>query len=66
LPVLVSNAVLAPQTIQHDADLLFGRIMFAGGSLDVFDDLLARTFACSRCLSHLPLLSDYDEPRTLS
>ncbi len=34
--------------------------------LDIFDDLLARAFACSICLSHLPLLSGYDEPRTLS
>ena len=32
----------------------------------IFDDLLARAFACSTCLSHLPLLSGYDEPRTLS
>jgi hypothetical protein len=34
--------------------------------LDIFDQLLARTFACSSCLSHLPLLSGYDEPRTLA
>jgi hypothetical protein len=38
----------------------------AVGTLDVFDDLIARAFACSSCLSHLPLLSGYDEPRTLS
>jgi len=37
--------------------------MFAGRPLDVFDDLLVRAL---RCLSHRPLLSDYDEPRTLS
>ena len=40
--------------------------MLARCTLDVFDDLLARAFACSSCLSHLPLLSGYDEPRTLS
>jgi hypothetical protein len=40
--------------------------MFAGRPFDIFDDLLARAFACSSCLSHLPLLSGYDEPRTLS
>ena len=65
-PAQFSNAVLAPQAIQHDADLLFGRIMFAGYPFDVFDDLLARTLACSSCLSDLPLLSGYDEPKTLS
>jgi hypothetical protein len=37
--------------------------VFAGRSLDVFDDLLARAL---RCLSHLPLLSGYDEQQTLS
>jgi len=33
--------------------------MFACRPLDVFDDLLDRAL---RCLSHRPLLSDYDEP----
>jgi uncharacterized protein (DUF983 family) len=33
---------------------------------DIFDQLLAEAFACSSCLSHLPLLSGYDEPKTLS
>ena len=37
--------------------------MLARGTFDVFDDLLARA---RRCLSHLPLLSGYDEPETLS
>ena len=32
-------------------------------SIDVFDDLLAGAL---RCLSHRPLLSDYDEQQTLS
>jgi hypothetical protein len=40
--------------------------MQARRSLDVFDDLLARDFTCSSSLSHLPLLSGDDEPRTLS
>jgi hypothetical protein len=40
--------------------------MQARRSLDVFDDLLARAFTCSSCLSHLPLLSGDDETRTLS
>ena len=33
------------------------------GALDVFDDLLAGALGY---LSHRPLLSDYDEPETLS
>ena len=40
--------------------------MLARGALDVFDDLLAGAFACSSCLSHVPLLSGYDDPTTLS
>jgi hypothetical protein len=34
------NAVLAAQTIQHDADLLFSRVLLARGAADVFHDLL--------------------------
>lgn len=40
--------------------------MLAGGAFDIFDDLLAGAFACYIRLSHLPFLSGYDEPRTLS
>ena len=40
--------------------------MLPRGAFDVFDDLLAVAFACSRCLSHVPLLSGYDEAKTLS
>ena len=40
--------------------------MLAHGLLDIFDQILARAFACASCLSHLPLLRDYDEPETLS
>jgi len=36
------------------------------GPFDIFDDLLARAFARSSCLSHVPLMSGYDEPETLS
>ncbi len=36
--------------------------MLASCSLDVFDTLLTKAFACSGCLSHLPLLSGHDEP----
>lgn len=34
--------------------------MSARSTLDTFDDLLASAF---RCLSHLPLLSGYDEAK---
>ena len=34
--------------------------------IEKFGDLLARAFPCSSCLSHVPLLSGYDEPTTLS
>jgi hypothetical protein len=40
--------------------------MLAGRPLDIFDDLLAGTFAWSSFLSHLPLLNGYDEPETRS
>ncbi len=62
---------IVPKTLTTDIARLYrcnrtGRIMFACRPFDVFDDLLARAFACSNCLSHVPLLSGYDEPRTLS
>ena len=40
--------------------------MLAHSLLDIFDDLLARAFACASYLSHVPLLSGYDELETLS
>jgi len=39
--------------------------MFARRALDILDDLLARARSCFSCLSHVPLLSGYDEPDTL-
>jgi len=38
------NAIFATQAIQHNPDLLFAGLMLARGSLDIFDDLLARLF----------------------
>ena len=49
----LGNAVLALEAIQHDPDLLFGRILFAGRSTDVLDDLLAMALLGSGFLSHL-------------
>lgn len=60
------NDVLATQPVQHDADLLFRKIMHARGSFDIFDDLLATSFVYSSCLPHLPLFCGCDEPTILS
>jgi hypothetical protein len=40
--------------------------MLAGPPVDIFDDLLARTFAWSSFLSHLSPLNGFDESKTLS
>ena len=40
--------------------------MLAGRPFNVFDDLLARAFACFRFLSHRLLISDYDKLTALS
>ncbi|GEM_PF-3299725 len=55
-------AVIVFSTISVPAVLIDFVNVFKGRPLDVFDDLLARAL---RCLSHRPLLSDYDEPETL-
>jgi hypothetical protein len=48
---------------QNNTDLLFRRILSAGRPLDVFDELLTMALTC---LSHVTLLSGYDEPEILS
>ncbi|MFT4784547.1 MAG: hypothetical protein ACI9IV_002294 [Paracoccaceae bacterium] len=35
--------------------------MLAGRHFGVFDNIVARAFVCSGCLSHLPLLGGCDE-----
>src|SRR3954464_8264329 len=52
-PTQLGNAGLAPQTIQHDADLLFRRMPFAGCTADVLHDPLRRRFRTQGFLSHL-------------
>jgi hypothetical protein len=49
----LSNAAFALQAIQHDPDLLFSRILFACGTADVLNNLLAVALARSGFLSHL-------------
>src|SRR3954464_5860453 len=52
-PTQLGNAGLAPQAIQHDADLLFRRMPFAGCTADVLHDPLRRRFRVHEFLSHL-------------
>ena len=46
-PAQGSDRLLATQAFQHDTDLLFRRILFAGGTVDVLDDLLRRLLLCA-------------------
>ena len=59
--VLDIKDLLNPNESTITYDIAYGDdysvTMKDGGSLNVIDDLLARAFACSSCLSHLPLLS---------
>src|SRR5271156_4021973 len=61
----LGDTVLAAQAFQHDADLLFGRILLARRPSDVLDDLLSRFLRRSSLLSHLRSCERYDEPETL-
>ena len=74
------NAILTLQAVQHDPDLLLGRILFACRATDGLDDLLAMallgsvvrgkrpTGAFSEPSNSVssPLLGGYDVPETLS
>src|SRR5215212_9201018 len=52
-PTQLGNAGLAPQAIQHDADLLFRRMPFASCTADVLHDPLRRRSTMHGFLSHL-------------
>lgn len=58
------NALLALQAVQYNPDLLFCRILFAGRSADVLDDLKAIALLSSWFLSHLHclLVTLYQKP----
>jgi hypothetical protein len=43
----------SPQAVEHDADLLFGRMVFAGDPADVLYEPLRRRFSVHGFLSHL-------------
>src|SRR5918997_3268785 len=64
-PAQLGDAVLAAQTLQHDADLLLRRELPACGTPDVAHDLLGRFLGRSGCLSHRRSSRGYDEPSTL-
>ena len=51
------NAVLALQAVQHDPDLLFGRVLLARRTANVFDDLLTVALPGSGFLSLLHSLA---------
>ncbi len=51
-----ASAVLALRATQHDPDLLFRRALFAGGTADFLDNLLAVALLGSGFLSHLHCL----------
>lgn len=47
------NGFLTAQTLQHNADLFFGRILLAGDTADVLDDPFLQLFLNPGFLSHL-------------
>jgi len=49
----LGNAGLTSQAVQHDPDLLFRRMPFAGCTADVLHDPLRRQFSSYGFLSHL-------------
>src|SRR5262245_10931800 len=61
----LGNRLFAAQAVQHDADLLFGRVAFAHRPADAFDDLLGRQGVGVGFLSHLRSPEGYDEPEIL-
>jgi hypothetical protein len=52
-PAQLGNAGPAAQAIQHDVDLLLGRVLLAGCPADVPNNPLRRWFSSSGFLSHL-------------
>ena len=60
------NADLTAKAFQHDADLLFGRMVPTGISTDVPDCLLRTVRYALACLSHRRSSLGYDEPKILS
>src|SRR5258708_5556333 len=66
LAAQLSNAVLAAQTFQHNADLLFSGMMPACGSANIPDCLFSAVRYALARLSHRCSSTGYDEPAILS
>src|SRR5262245_37937779 len=66
LAAQLSNAVLATQAFQHDADLLFSGMMPACGSANIPDCLFSALRYVLARLSHRCSSAGYDEPAILS
>src|SRR5262249_41252276 len=66
LAAQLSNAVLATQAFQHDADLLFSGMMPACGSANIPDCLFSALRDALVRLSHRCSSAGYDEPAILS
>jgi hypothetical protein len=64
-PAQLRDAVLAAKAVEHDTDLLIGRILLARGSPNVLHDPLGRRLLVLGFLSHLHSLNGYDEPEIL-
>src|ERR1700720_4363549 len=62
LAAQLSNAVLAAQAFQHDADLLLGRMMPTCGSANIPDCLFNAVRHALARLSHRCSSTGYDEP----
>jgi hypothetical protein len=62
----ISNAVLAAQAFQHNADLLFSGMMPACGSANIPDCLFSAVRYALARLSHRCSSTGYDEPAILS
>ena len=59
------DAVLTPKAVQHDTDLLLGRILLAGCSPNVLHNPLGRRLLAHGISVSSPLLDGYDEPEIL-
>src|SRR2546428_12510036 len=66
LAAQLSNAVLAAQAFQHNADLLFSGMMPACGSANIPDCLFSAVRYALARLSHRCSSTGYDEPAILS
>jgi hypothetical protein len=60
------NTVLAAQALQHDVDLLLGRMVLTGGPADIPNRFLRAVRYALACLPHRGTSTGYDAPAILS